>query len=76
MATLIKMPTNQALQNRHGLKRMTREELQRGPGNDHPPVPPFVVVGAKTQGVTPGFRMKDLCKKIHGAEVIGIERKW
>lgn len=44
---------------RHSRVRMTPEELKRGPGNSRPPVPPFVVVGAKTDGITPGFRMTD-----------------
>jgi hypothetical protein len=45
--------------NRHGLRhRMTREELQRGPTGE-PPVPPFIVVGGKSEGITPGFRMED-----------------
>src|SRR5262249_44830031 len=45
--------------NRHGLRhRMTREELQHGP-TGLPPVPPFTVVGGKTEGITPGFRMED-----------------
>ncbi len=45
--------------NRHGRKRMTLDELRRGPGEGHPPQPPFTVVGAKLDGITPGFRMRD-----------------
>lgn len=45
--------------NRHGRVRMTTAELKRGPGDGHPPVPPFQIVGAKTDGITPGFRMTD-----------------
>lgn len=45
--------------NRHARVRMTPEELRRGPGVSHPPIPPFEVVGAKTDGITPGFRMTD-----------------
>ncbi len=45
--------------NRHGRKRLTPAELKRGPGDNHPPQPPFAVVGAKLDGITPGFRMKD-----------------
>jgi len=44
--------------NRHGTHRMTREELQRGAAGE-PPVPPFTIVGGKTEGITPGFRMED-----------------
>lgn len=45
--------------NRHGRKRLTAEELHRGPGDGDPPQPPYVVVGAKLDGITPGFRMRD-----------------
>jgi hypothetical protein len=41
------------------LGHMTREELQRGPRTAGAPVPPFSVVAAKTDGVSPGFRMLD-----------------
>jgi hypothetical protein len=57
--TLGEPPDSAWFTNRHGLKhRMTREELQRGPAGA-PPVPPFVVVGGKTEGITPGFRIQD-----------------
>jgi len=42
------------------LQHMTREQLQRGPRNTGGPVPPFTVVAAKTDGVSPGFRMIDV----------------
>lgn len=45
--------------NRHARHRMSIEELKRGPVTQEPPQPPFTVVGAKTDGITPGFRMKD-----------------
>ena len=57
--TLGEVPDSAWFTNRHGRKRMTREELQTGPGNSSAPVPPFLVVGAKTEGISPGFRMKD-----------------
>lgn len=41
------------------LQRMTREQLQRGARTTGGPVPPFSVVAAKTDGVSPGFRMLD-----------------
>jgi hypothetical protein len=41
------------------LHRMTRAELQRGSRTSDGPVPPFTVVAAKTEGVSPGFRMHD-----------------
>ena len=45
--------------NRHARKRMTPAELKQGPGDSRPPQPPYVVIGAKLDGITPGFRMKD-----------------
>lgn len=57
--TLGNPPDSSWFTNRHGLHRLTREELQRGPAQGPPPTPPFVVVGGKTEGVTPGFRMQD-----------------
>ncbi|PYT28306.1 MAG: hypothetical protein DMG57_15210 [Acidobacteria bacterium] len=36
-------------------------DLERGPGNDHAPSmqAPWQIIAAKTEGVTPGFRIKD-----------------
>jgi hypothetical protein len=57
--TLGEVPDSLWYINRHASHRMSIAELQRGPGSDRAPVPPFVVAGAKTQGITPGFRMRD-----------------
>lgn len=71
--------------NRHGQVRMTREELKRGAGDGNAPKPPYVIVGAKTEGITPGFRMRDADGRLYfvkpdpidnpelatGAEVMG-----
>jgi hypothetical protein len=57
--TLGEVPNNAWFTNRHSLIRMTRSALQRGAGIDNMPQPPFVIVGAKTEGITPGFRMRD-----------------
>jgi len=57
--TLGEVPDSEWFTNRHAKKRMTRDELQRGPGNENRPVAPFVVSGVKTQGITPGFSMRD-----------------
>src|SRR5262249_20919985 len=47
--------------NRHAFRRMSIEELQRGPGNSTPPSPndSWTVIGAKSDGVTPGFVIED-----------------
>jgi hypothetical protein len=57
--TLGEVPDSAWFTNRHGRIRMTREALQRGAGNENQPQPPFVIVGAKTEGITPGFKMMD-----------------
>lgn len=47
--------------NRHGSKRMSVEELVRGPNRGEPPDPEqdWTVVRSKSQGVTPGFEIRD-----------------
>jgi hypothetical protein len=59
--TLGEVPDSSWFQNRHALLRMSVEELVRGP--DTGPGPsmdgPWVVIGAKTEGITPGFRIRD-----------------
>jgi hypothetical protein len=57
--TLGEVPDSAWFTNRHGKNRMTREALKRGPGSENAPQPPYVIVGAKTEGITPGFRMRD-----------------
>lgn len=51
--------------NRHGRRRMSTAELKQGPGESHPPEPPFTVVGAKLDGITPGFRMRDKNNRLY-----------
>src|SRR5262249_597231 len=53
------VPNNAFFTNRHATRRMTKEELQRGPGSEAAPVAPYQIVGGKTEGITPGFRMRD-----------------
>jgi hypothetical protein len=57
--TLGEVPDSSWFTNRHGSIRMTRDQLKRGPGNENIPQPPFVITGAKTEGITPGFKMRD-----------------
>ncbi|HEY7820881.1 MAG TPA: hypothetical protein VIG29_21830, partial [Vicinamibacteria bacterium] len=50
--------------NRHGTKRMSLEEVVRGPNQEAPPTPPtenakWVVFRSKSQGITPGFDIRD-----------------
>ena len=44
---------------RHYFNRMSIDELKRGPGNSHPPQGMLVIIGAKSDGVTPGFTVRD-----------------
>jgi hypothetical protein len=47
-------------QARHGRRRMTIPELAAGPGDSTPPADGiWTVVSAKTEGVTPGFLIRD-----------------
>lgn len=57
--TLGGVPDSLWFTNRHATRRMTIEELRRGPGNGTGPVPPYVVVAAKTEGISPGFTLED-----------------
>src|SRR5215217_7678248 len=59
--TLGDVPDSTWYTNRHWKRRMSIEELVRGPGNTNPPATdsPWRVVAAKTEGVTPGFTIKD-----------------
>lgn len=45
---------------RHYYRRMSLEELVRGPGNSTPPSDgPWTVTSAKAEGITPGFKIED-----------------
>jgi hypothetical protein len=59
--TLGDVPDSPWYTNRHYLKRMSVEELKRGPGNTTPPSPdgPWKVIAAKSDGVMPGFVIED-----------------
>jgi hypothetical protein len=59
--TLGEVPDSEWYTNRHWKKRMSIEELVRGPGNSNAPASdsPWRVTAAKSEGVTPGFTIKD-----------------
>ena len=59
--TLGEVPNNAWYTNRHAFRRMSIAELQRGPGNTMPPSNDgaWIIVGAKSDGVTPGFVIED-----------------
>jgi hypothetical protein len=59
--TLGEVPDSSWFQNRHGHTRMTTEELVRGPnkGNGPSTTERWIVTEGKTEGITPGFRIRD-----------------
>jgi hypothetical protein len=59
--TLGDVPDSAWYTKRHFFKRMSIEELKRGPGNTTPPSPTgaWRVVSAKSDGITPGFVIED-----------------
>jgi hypothetical protein len=59
--TLGEVPDSSWFQNRHGMYRMSLSELATGPntGNGPSTEQPWSVIEAKTEGVTPGFRIRD-----------------
>ena len=49
---------------RHARRRMTPGQLRAGPGGNRPPAEgPWLVVSAKTEGITPGFVIEDSEKR-------------
>jgi len=59
--TLGEVPNSSWFQNRHGSKRMTIEEIVRGPNTSDGPSnsSTWKVIEGKTEGITPGFRIRD-----------------
>src|SRR4030095_13842262 len=55
------VPDSSWFQNRHGRTRMSIEDLVRGPNTGSGPCMdrPWVVIDAKTEGITPGFSIRD-----------------
>ncbi|MDX1980852.1 MAG: hypothetical protein SFV51_11325 [Bryobacteraceae bacterium] len=51
---------------RHYYRTMSNEELIRGPGDGNAPADgPWTVISAKTEGITPGFVMRDSRKRLY-----------
>ena len=59
--TLGEVPDSAWYTNRHGSRRMSIEDLVRGPATQGPPSMdgPWQVLTAKSEGVTPGFLIRD-----------------
>ncbi len=65
--SLDEVPNSSWFTNRIGLHSMTPEEVARGPAHGDGPdrSAPWKVVSAKTQGVTPGFNIRDAQGKVY-----------
>lgn len=52
---------------RHYYKRMSLHELVAGPGDRHPPSrqAPWTVIGAKSEGISPGFLVRDRSGEVY-----------
>jgi len=57
--TLGEVPDSSWFTNRVGTTALSLEELARGPNRTAGPEPPFVVTSGKSDGITPGFRIRD-----------------
>ncbi|MBI3697692.1 MAG: hypothetical protein HY238_23030 [Acidobacteria bacterium] len=57
--TLGEVPDSSWFTNRHGRRRMSLEELARGPDRGSGPQTPLKVLRAKTEGITPGLLVED-----------------
>jgi len=53
------VPNSSWFTNRHATTRLSLDELKKGARAHGAPVGPYQVIAAKTQGVTPGFRIRD-----------------
>jgi hypothetical protein len=59
--TLGEVPDSSWFENRIGAREMSLEEIVRGPDTRDGPAPgPWTVTGGKTQGITPGFTIRDV----------------
>ena len=69
--TLGEVPDNPWFTNRHGRSRMSREQLQRGPGTDKPPCPPFTVLSlsGRPEGTSQTFQMRDSAGRTYFAKL-------
>src|SRR5215831_12666325 len=59
--TIGEVPDSSWFQNRHGMAPMSLSELITGPNTGDGPATdqPWIIIDAKTEGVTPGFRIRD-----------------
>jgi hypothetical protein len=57
--TLGEVPDSSWFENRIGVRDLTLEELARGPARSEGPVGAWTVISGKSQGITPGFTIRD-----------------
>jgi len=63
--TLGEVPNSSWFTNRHGAStRMSIAQLRRGAGNENAPSGPYLVIAGKTDGITPGFTIRDSKGKV------------
>jgi len=64
--TLGEVPDSSWFENRIGVREMPIEELVRGPNTASGPAPgTWTVIDAKTQGITPGFTIRDGKREVY-----------
>ncbi len=75
--TLGEVPDGSWYENRNYYRRMSKEEIQAGPGNTGPPTAgaPWRVISAKNEGVTPGFTIEDVNKRRYLLKFDPLEHK-
>jgi hypothetical protein len=58
--TIDEVPDSSWFTNRAGARRLTADEVRRGPDTGNGPAPgPWTVVSGKSDGITPGFTIRD-----------------
>lgn len=64
--TLGEVPDSEWFTNRIGTAEFSREDILRGPGHSTPPADgPWIIISAKTQGITPGFLIRDTSGQLY-----------
>ncbi len=71
--TLGEVPDNSWFTNRHARRRMSLDELRRGPGDANQPQLPLSVISIKTQATPAAFTFRDARGRIYNAEADPID---
>ncbi len=63
--TIDEVPDSSWFTNRAGMKKLTVEEVMKGPNTSDGPVPgKWTIIASKSDGVTPGFTIKDTADQV------------